>query len=128
MKYFHSISGFPLANNSFIDHVTEAIERILSHKTSKKFSLKVEDLKSATNWLDSEQIVKYLRTKVIMLSLFVPFLSECQNFRRSDIKLFSNYAMIFIEKSKTDTSRDGHWMCIARFRIRIMSYQKWNIS
>ena len=34
-----------------------------------------------------------------MLSLFVPFLSECQNFRRSDIKLFSNYAMIFIEKA-----------------------------
>ena len=73
MKYFHSISGFPLANNSFIDHVTEAIERILSHKTSKKFSLKVEDLKSATNWLDSKQIVKYLRTKVIIISLFVLF-------------------------------------------------------
>lgn len=49
IKYFHSISGFPFGNNFLKDHVTEAIKRILSHKISKKLSMKMEDLKPNTD-------------------------------------------------------------------------------
>ena len=121
IKYFHSISGFPLDNSSLIDHLTEAFKRVTSHKTSKKLSLTVKDLKSTVIWLDSKQTLKDLRTKVIMLISFAAFLrfSECQNLRRSDIKLFSKYAMFFVEKSKTDTYRDGHWVCIARLKSEL---------
>ena len=96
IKYFHSISGFPLDKNSLIEHVIEAIKRISTHKDNKKLAMKVEDLRSAAEWLDSKETLKDLRTKVIMLISFAAFLrfSECQYIRRSDLKIFSSYAMI----------------------------------
>ena len=76
----------------------------------------VADLQRAVFVLEQKPSLKNLRTKIILLLSFAGFLrfSECQNLRRSDIKIFRDHAMLFIEKSKTDIYREGHWLFLAR--------------
>ena len=99
-----------------VKHALEAIKRISNYSSKKKLALTVEQLSQACSFLDKNLSLKSLRMKVIMILSFAGFLrfSECQHIRRSDIKFFNDYAMIFIEKSKTDVYREGHWVLIAR--------------
>ena len=114
IKYFHSLINVNFTGNSMVKHVLEGIKRISKHKS--KLALTVEQLSLACRFLSKKLSVKSLRMKVIMILSFAGFLrfSECQHIRRSDIKFFQDYAMIFIEKSKTDFYREGHWVLIAR--------------
>ena len=109
VRYFHSILGYQVGKSNMVKHILEAAKRILAHPVDKKLAFTVKDLRSAVDILDDNKL-KDVRTKVIMLLSFAGFLrfSECQNLRRSDIQIFQDYAMIFIEKSKTDIYRNGY--------------------
>ena len=99
-----------------IKNVLEAVKRILNHRSQKKLALTVEQLRLAAEFLNEKRSLKNIRMRVIMIISFAGFLrfSECQNLRRSDIKILNDYALIFIEKSKTDVYREGHWIMIAK--------------
>ena len=121
IKYFHSIVGYNIGESTIFKHVLEAIKRIIPHTSHKKEALTVEQLREAVDFLNQEGSLKNMRTKNIMILSFVAFLrySECQNLRRSDFKIFDEYAMMFIEKSKTDMYRDGHWMFISKLNSEL---------
>ena len=116
IKYFHSICGHTIGNSSTLKHLLEAARRISAHVTKGKHALKIEDIRKIGNYLDKERNLKNLRTKTIILLSFTGFLrySECQNIKRSDIFLYRDHAKLFIEKSKTDVYREGHWIYLAR--------------
>ena len=115
IRYSHSILGYQVGKSNMVKHILEAAKRILAHPVDKKLAFTVKDLRSAVGILDDNKL-KDVRTKVIMLLSFAGFLrfSECQNLRRSDIQIFQDYAMIFIEKSKTDIYRNEYWLFLAR--------------
>ena len=116
IKYFHSLANLNVGASAVLKHLLQATKVLLSYVPKKKQALTVENLRSAINFLNREKTLKNMRTKVIMILSFSAFLrfSECKNLRRSDIRIFPHYAMIFIEKSKTDILRRGHWVFLSR--------------
>ena len=119
IKYFHSISGFQLTQTPLLKHALEAAKRLLGRNPKKKEPVTVDMLKLMIKTLSmGKNSLKALRLITILIVSFTGFLrfSECQNLRRSDLKFFTTHAMIFIEKSKTDVYRSGHWLCLARLK------------
>jgi len=117
IKYYHSIEGLPDPFTSALSNlIYEGIKRICSHQAKKKLPIKIKHLKNMFNILGGNKMdLKNLRTMVISILSFMGFLrfSEVIKIRRSDILIFSSHIQIFIEKSKTDVYREGHWLHIA---------------
>ena len=59
-----------------------------------------------------------LRIMLLCVLSFMGFLrfSEVINIKRSDIILHKTHISIFIEKSKTDIYREGHWLHLAKLQ------------
>ena len=121
LKYYHSIVGVRIGDSPICKNILEAIKRIIPKTSCKKKALTVEQLQKAVELLNKKGSLKDMRTKNIMLLSFVGFLrySECQNLRRSDFRIYEHYAMVFIEKSKTDKYREGHWMYISKLNSKL---------
>lgn len=117
IKYFHSVSGHALKHSKMLEHVLEAAKRLVGKSAIKKEPVTVDMLRRMVKVLStSKNNLKSLRLTTILLTSFAGFLrfSECVNLRRSDIKFFATHAVLFIEKSKTDIYRVGHWLHLAR--------------
>ena len=110
IKYFHSLSNIKIGTSSFVSHALEAAKRILLQRGGKTNPITAETLYSICGYLNKSGLLKDVRLKVIILLSFAGFLrfSECQNLKRRDIIFEQTHVMLFIEKSKTDTYRQGH--------------------
>lgn len=118
IKYFHAISGHQFVQTSILKYALEAAKRLVGKEAKKKEPITVDMLKLMIKTLSARKdSLKALRLITILIVSFTGFLrfSECQNLRRSDL-FFTTHAMIFIEKSKTDVYRHGHWLCLARLK------------
>ena len=60
-----------------------------------------------------------LRTSTMMVLSFVGFLRYSEVSELCDFEFHETYLRIFIEKSKTDIYRDGHWLFIAKLDSNI---------
>ena len=121
IKHFHAISGYSIGTSLVTKHLLEAFKRLLAYTPKKKKNLVVEDLRRIFEKLHSVHSLKNSRTLAICLLSFSAFLrfDECQKLRRSDIKFFHDHATIFIQSSKTDVYRQGHWVYIAKLNSNL---------
>ena len=118
IKYYHEICDYPQPLDRVSENILEAIKRILSRPSRKKLPITVEHLQCIFKAFGGHNMNKleHLRTMTIAILSFAGFLrfSECIHIRRSDIVIYNTHAKIFIEKSKTDKYREGHWVYIAK--------------
>jgi len=120
IKYFHSLSGLSDPFSSKLSNlIYEGIKRICSHQPKKKLPIKTKHLNTMFVTLGGlEMDLKNLRIMVISVLSFMGFMrfSEVIQLRRSDILIFSTHIQLFIEKSKTDVYREGHWLHLATLK------------
>jgi len=118
IKYFHSIAGFAETFSSRVSNlIYEGINRICSHQPKKKLTIKL--LKNMYAALGGEKIdLKNLRIMTISVLSFMVFMrfSEVIKLRKYDILIFSTHIQLFVEKSKTDVCREGHWLVLATLK------------
>ena len=118
IKYFHEffIGGRELGSH-FITKVLEGIKRLSGYTENSKSPLSSSDLKRAFQYLGGvEMNLTNLRLMMILVLSLMGFIrfSEVSNLKRSDFIIHNTHMSIFIEKSKTDIYRKGHWLHLAK--------------
>ena len=87
-----------------------------------KSPLSCSDLKRAFQYLGGvEMNLTNSRLMMILVLSFMGFLrfSEVSHLKRSDFIIHNTHMSIFIEKSKTDTYRKGHWLHLAKLNSNL---------
>ena len=88
----------------------------------KKEPFRVDELQKMYKFLCAEKFsLANSRLLTICLLSFSGFLriSECLNLTRSDLIFQDGYIKLFIEKSKTDVFREGHWVFVSRINSNL---------
>ena len=117
IKWYHSFLDINPCNASICRQVLEAGKRINAKPIIKKNPIKVEHIKKIYAHLNGMNgSLLNLRTIVFIVLGFCGFMryAEISELRRSDFEFYETYVKIFIEKSKTDIYRDGHWLFLAK--------------
>ena len=119
LKYVHKTNNLidPTLHNLVIS-MFEAARRLCKRTVTKKKPITIQHLQHLRDTLIDRENLKLgnFRTMVICVLGFCGFLrwSEASSIKRCDIQFTNAYMKIFIEKSKTDVYRDGHWVFISR--------------
>ena len=106
----------------FITKVLDEIKRLSSYTENPKSPLSSSDLKRAFQYLGGvEMNLTNSRLMMILVLSFMGFLrfSEVSNLKRSDFIIHNTHMSIFIEKSKTDIYRKGHWLHLAKLNSNL---------
>ena len=123
IKYFNEFfTGDRELASHFITKVLVEIKRLSSYTENPKSSLSSSDLKRAFQYLgDVEMNLINSRFMMILVLSFMGFLrfSDLSNLKRSDFILHNTQMSIFIEKSKTDIYRKGHWLHLAKLNSNL---------
>ena len=118
IKYFNEFfTGGRELGSHFITKVLEGIKRLSGYTENPKSLLSSSDLKRAFQYLGGvEMNLTNSRLMMILVLSFIGFLrfSEVSNLKRSDFSLHDTHMSIFIEQSKTDIYRKGHWLHLAK--------------
>ena len=117
VKWIHDLYGMKSPTDSLlVKNILESAKRRLSKCVVKKEPVTVDILLKMFNSLYCEKDMKNQRTICACLLAYAGFLrsDELLKIRRSDIIFHDTYINIFIESSKTDIYRDGHWLTISR--------------
>ena len=123
IKYFNEFftEGRELGSH-FITKVLEGIKRLSGYAENTKSPLSSSDLKRAFQYLGGvEMNLTNSRLTMILVRSFMGFLrfSELSNFKRSDFILLNTHMSIFVEKSKSDIYRKGHWLHLAKLNSNL---------
>ena len=123
MKYFNEyVTGHRELGGHFMTKVLEGIIRLSGYTRNPKSPLSSSDLKRAFQYLGGvEMNLTNSRLMMILVLSFMGFLrfSELSNLKRSDFILHNTHMSIFIEKSKTDIYRKGHWLHLAKLNSNL---------
>ena len=106
----------------FITKVSVGIKRLSGYTENPKSSLSNSDLEKVFQCLGGVEInLTNLRLTMILVLSSMGFLrfSELSNLKRSDFILHNTHMSIFIEKSKTDIYRKGHWLHLAKLNSNL---------
>ena len=118
IKYFNKyFIGRTELGSHFITKFLEEIKRISGYTENSKSPLFSSDLKRAFQYLGGvEMHLTNSRLMMILVLSFMDFLrfSELSNLKRSDFILHNTHMSIFIEKSKANIYRKGHWLHLAK--------------
>ena len=118
IKYFNEFfTGGRELGSHFITKVLEGIKRLSGYTENSKSPLSSSDLKRAFQYLGGvEMNLTNLRLMMILVLSLIGFIrfSEVSNLKRSDFIIHNTHMSIFIEKSKTDIYRKGHWLHLAK--------------
>ena len=97
-----------------ITKVFEGVKRLSGYTENPKSPLSNSDLKRAFQYLGGVE-------KNLTNSRFMGFLrfSELSTLKHSDFILHNTHMSIFIEKSKTDIYRKGHWLHLAKLNSNL---------
>ena len=101
----------------FSTKVLEGIKWLSGYTENPKSNLSSSDLKLSFQYLGGVEVnLTNSRLMMILVVSFIGFLrfSELSNLKRSDFILHNTHMSIFIEKSKTDIYRKGHWLYFAK--------------
>ena len=123
IEHFHKLNlcDSPY-ESSLCEMVMEASKRAPKRRKKKKEPLTAENLKDIYKSIGEKSCTLLnFRTFVMMVISYVGFLrySEAADIRRCDIEFHDTFLKLFIEKSKTDVYRDGHWILIAKIESEI---------
>ena len=102
--------GRELGNNS-IAKVLEGIKQLSGYTENPTSPLSSSDLTSAFQYLGGVEIV-------LSFMGFLRF-SEVSNLKRRDFILHNTHMSIFIEKSKADIYREGHWLHLTKLNSNL---------
>ena len=117
IKWTHEISGFVDPISVYCHNLVECAKRHARPARNPKEPLSPAILRMMYREVGGESAdLLQLRRFCILLLSFVAFLryDELANLRRGDISVFRTHMSIFLEKSKTDTYRDGHTIVVSR--------------
>ena len=106
-----TISSCPI-----IDQIQSGSHRILGKPTIKKDPVTPDMLRHLVLKLSSTPSLKEVRSVSLCLTAYAGFLrfDELSSILCCDINILDSHLEIFLEKSKTDQFRDGHWIPISR--------------
>ena len=123
MKYFNEFfTGGRELRKHFITKALEGIKQLSGYTENSKSPLSNWDLKWAFQYLGgAEMNLTNLRLVMILILSFMGFLrfSELSNLKRADFISHNTHMSIFIEKSKTDIYRKGHWLHLAKLNSNL---------
>ena len=123
IKYFNEFfAGGRELESHFISKVLEGIKRLSGYTENSRSVLSNSDLKRAFEYLGGvEMNLTNSRLMIVLVLSFVGFLrfTELSNLKRSDFILHNTPMSIFIEKSKTDIYRKGHWLYLAKLNSNL---------
>ena len=97
--------------------IYEGTKRTLQRMPNKKFPITLYHLLSMYNIFKGENLnLRDLRTLTICILVYAGFLrfSEVSVLKRNDIDIQDAYMRLFLEQSKTDIHRSGHWIYISK--------------
>ena len=117
IKFYHKLLGYNDPCNTLTKNMLEAAKRICQHQVSKKKPISVQHLILLYEKLIKNNVnLSKMRIMNICLLGFCGFLryQEISNLKRQDIVFCDTYMKLFIEKSKTDTYREGKWVFISK--------------
>jgi integrase len=117
IKWFHDLNGLVSPTDSKINlNILEAAKRILAKPVNRKEPITVGTILAVYNSLYEKKNIKNQRIICAIILAYAGFLrsAELLNIKVSDIVFEQSYMAIYIEKSKTDVYRDGHWVMIAK--------------
>ena len=99
-----------------IDQIQSGSHRILGKPTIKKDPVTLDILRHLVLKLSSTPSLKEVRSVSLCLTAYAGFLrfDELSSILCCDINILDSHLEIFLEKSKTDQFRDGHWIPISR--------------
>ena len=120
ITWIHKLAQLPNPTDSpLIATILEGAKRIVARPTQRKEPLTVEHIRklyaqmSSTNGEISLMDRRLLTYVLVSFAGFLRF-DEAANVKRHDVTFFTSHMVIFLEKSKTDTYRDGRSVMIAR--------------
>jgi integrase len=134
IKWFHELYGLISPTDSKVNvNILESAKRILAKPVNKKEPISINDILAVYNSMYEEKNIKNQRIICAIILAYAGFLrsAELLNIKVSDIAFEQSYMAIYIEKSKTDIYRDGHWLMIAKTGTvlcpyeNILKYIKW---
>ena len=117
IKWYHRIASFKDPCNVLCNNILEAAKRTCSRSVTKKQPLSVENIRRIFEVIGGNNCsLLDLRNFTIILLGFAGFMrySEIADLKISDIFLYPTFMKIFIEQSKTDVYREGHFVFTAR--------------
>ena len=117
IKAYHKFCGYEICKSFFCINIYEGAKRTLQCIPNKKSPITPKHLFALFKLFKKENInLKDLRTLAICVISYTGFLrfSEISNLRREDLEIHDDYMRIFLEQSKTDIYRSGHWIYISK--------------
>ena len=109
-------------NEFFIGDRELGSKRQSGYPENPKSTRSSSDLKRAFQYLCGvEMNLTNSRFMMVLVLSFMGFLrfSEVSHLKRSDFHIHNTHMSIFIEKSKTDTYRKGHWLHLAKLNSNL---------
>ncbi|KAK3095272.1 hypothetical protein FSP39_012523 [Pinctada imbricata] len=117
IKWAHQIVSEPVPCDSFlVKSISEGAKRMLSKPSQKKEPVTPEILLELVQRFGHSSNLYDKRTVTMCLLAYAGFLrfSELANLKACDVKFSELFVTLFIEKSKTDQHREGHYVVIAK--------------
>ena len=120
ISWVHRMAGFTDPTLTDLPKIVkEAASRVLGHGQNKKAAITSTIIKKVVNkFVNLNSNLSDLRIATLCILAFSGFLryDELCHIKFSDIVFCNDHLKIFIESSKTDIYRDGHWVFIAALR------------
>ena len=117
MNFLQEVENWEVT--SFRGKVLERIKRLYGYTNNPKSPLSTSDMKRAFQYLGgAEMNLTNSRLMMILVLSCMSFLrfDELSHLKYSDFILHNTHMSIFIEKSKTDIYRKGHWLHYAKLK------------
>ena len=117
IKWAHSFIGIQSPTDSdIVKNVFKGAKRRLSISTKKKEPITPDLLSKMFDSQYCDGNLMNQRTICACLISYAGFLrvSELLHLKLCDVEFYSKHMSLFIESSKTDVYRDGHWLVISR--------------
>ena len=118
IKWHHAFLNNNPCNDKLCKELLEAGKRLNSRKVKKKDPVTIEHIKKLLTHYNGIRNCSLLnlRTFTIIVLGYSGLMrySEISDLKRHDFVFEESYVKIFIEKSKTDQYRDGHWLFLAK--------------
>ena len=117
IKHHYSMLDINPCDSKICKMVLEAGKRLCSTRVRKKEPITADHIRSIYDVFGGKQCkLTDFRTIVLIVLGYCGFMrySELSFLRASDFEFQTTHVEVFIEQSKTDIYRDGHWLHLAR--------------
>ncbi|XP_052063214.1 uncharacterized protein LOC127702933 [Mytilus californianus] len=117
IKWVHEMSNFAdPTKNSYLHSLQESAKRVATVKKHKKDPVSLDMLLQLCRMFSNNQDLLVVRDLAMILLSFAGFLryDEISSLLCKNVKVKSDYLILYIEKSKTDQYRNGNEVLISK--------------